>query len=178
MPRKVVLYIAVSADGYIAKPNDDLSFLQAVAVENEDYGYKAFMDTIDTVILGRKTFDWVFKEIGSVPHPELDTYVITRTARPDIGKTRFYTGDLIALVNRLKQEPGNNIFCDGGAEVIHTLLRHHLIDEMILSVIPVMVGEGIRLFKDGRPEQPLSLLDTRSYTSGLVQLHYRFTAPE
>ena len=172
MYRKVIVYTAASADGYIAKPGDDLTFLQMVAVENEDYGYKAFMDTVDTIIIGRKTFDWVYREIGAAPHPELDTYVITRTPRPDIGRTKFYTDDLGALINQLKQQPGKNIFCDGGAEVIHALLLLDQIDEMIISVIPILVGEGTRLFKDGRPEQALHLDTVRSFPSGLVQLHY------
>ncbi len=63
--RKLVIFIATSLDGYIAKPNDDLSFLKSVEKEGEDYGYAEFMDNIDTIILGRKTFDYVVREIGS-----------------------------------------------------------------------------------------------------------------
>ena len=173
--RKLSLFIATSLDGYIAKPDDDLSFLQMVEKEGEDYGYAKFTDTIDTLIVGRKTYDHVLREIGPFHYDngERDVYVITGTERPQAGKTVFYTGNLAELVHRLKSGNGKGIYCDGGAEVIHELLKHDLVDELIISVIPVLVGNGTRLFKDGRPEQPLELLGAKSYDTGLIQLHYR-----
>lgn len=173
--RKLFIYIATSLDGYIAKPNDDLSFLKLVEKEGEDYGYAAFTSIIDTIILGRKTYDWVLKSIGTSHYDngERDVYVITRTERPNVGKTIFYTGDLSELVKQLKSKEGKHIYCDGGAEVINELLKADLIDEMIISVIPVLLGNGTRLFKDGRTEQQLELVNTKSFDTGLVQLHYR-----
>ena len=173
--RTLSLFIATSLDGYIAKPNDDLSFLKLVEKEGEDYGYAKFTSTIDTIILGRKTYDWVLREIGASHYDngERDVYVITRTGRPDVGKTKFYTGDLTELVRQLKSENGKNIYCDGGAEIVNELLKNDLIDEFIISVIPVLVGNGIRLFKDGRPEQQLELVNTKTFDTGLTQLHYR-----
>lgn len=173
--RLLSIYIATSLDGYIAKPNDDLSFLKLVEKEGEDYGYAEFTATIDTIILGRKTYDWVLKEIGSSHYDngERDVYVITRTDRPRVGKTQFYSGDLTALVRKLKSESGKNIYCDGGAEIINELLKNDLIDEIIISVIPVLLGDGTRLFKDGRPEQQLEFVNARSFDTGLTQLHYK-----
>lgn len=173
--RKLSLFIATSLDGYIAKPNDDLSFLSMVEKEGEDYGYAKFTDTIDTILIGRKTYDYVVKAIGAnhYDNGQRDIYVITRTERPPTGRTIFYTGNLAELVNRLKTEPGKNIYCDGGAELIHELLEEDLIDEMIISIIPVLLGNGIRLFKDGRPEHPLELLSTQSFDTGLTELHYK-----
>src|SRR5690606_33746568 len=155
--RKISLFIAVSLDGYIAKPDDDLSFLKLVEKEGEDYGYAKFTETIDTLIIGRRTYDYVLKEIGSSHYDngQRDVYVITRTQRPNVGRTTFYTGSLTDLVTRLKSESGKNIYCDGGAEVINELLKNDLVDEFIISVVPVLLGEGTRLFKDGRPEQLL-----------------------
>lgn len=175
MNRKVIVYIATSLDGYIAKPNDDLSFLKIVEKEGEDYGYAEFTTTIDTIILGRKTYDWVLKEIGPSHYDngDRDVYVITRTKRPDSGRTTFYTGDLTELVQQLKAKNGKNIYCDGGAEIVTALLKHGLIDELIISVIPILVGDGTRLFKDGRPEQTLELISTKQFEKGLVQLHYK-----
>lgn len=170
--RQLVFYIAMSLDGYIAKPNDDLSFLSIVAKEGEDYGYAAFVATVDTVILGRKTYNWVMKQVDTFPHADKKAYIITRTPKPAIGNTEFYTGSLTELVAQLKNEPGKNIFCDGGAEIVNELLKADLIDEMIISVIPVLVGNGTRLFKDGRPEQQLQLVQAKSFDTGLVQLHY------
>ena len=173
--RKLSLFIATSLDGYIAKTNDDLSFLKLVEKEGEDYGYKKFTETIDTIILGRKTYDWVLKEIGPTHYDngERDVYVITRTERPGSGKTTFYTGNLIELVQQLKSGSGKNIYCDGGAELINELLKDDLIDEFIISIIPILVGNGTRLFKDGRPEQQLELVSAQTFDTGLTQLHYK-----
>lgn len=173
--RKLIIYIATSLDGYIAKPNDDLSFLKLVEKEGEDYGYAEFTATIDTLILGRKTYDWVLREIGSSHYDngDRDVYVITRTEKPSVGKTTFYTGDLTELVQQLKSQNGKNIYCDGGAEIINELLKKDLIDEMIISVIPVLLGNGTRLFKDNRPEQQLELLSTKTFETGLIQMHFK-----
>ena len=173
--RKLSLFIATSLDGYIAKPNDDLSFLKLVEKEGEDYGYAQFTANIDTIILGRRTYDWVLREIGTSHYDngERNVYVITRTERQSVGKTKFYTGNLTELVQQLKSEYGKNIYCDGGAEIVNELLISDLIDEIILSIVPVLVGNGIRLFKDGRPEQQLELVNTKTFDTGLIQLHYK-----
>ncbi|MES2618875.1 MAG: dihydrofolate reductase family protein [Bacteroidota bacterium] len=173
MNRKLIVYIATSLDGYIAKPNDDLSFLSIVAKEGEDYGYTSFIETIDTVILGRKTYEWVMTQVPEFPHADKQSFVITRTPRESIGNTHFYSGSLQSLVAQLKSEKGNNIFCDGGAEIVHALLKEKLVDELIISIIPIMLGNGTRLFKDERPEQLLTLISSKQFETGLVQVHYK-----
>jgi dihydrofolate reductase len=173
--RKLSLFIATSLDGYIAKPNDDLSFLKLIEKEGEDYGYAEFTANIDTIILGRRTYDWVLREIGTSHYDngERNVYVITRSERQSVGKTKFYTGNLTELVQQLKSENGKNIYCDGGAEIVNELLSSDLIDEFIVSIVPVLVGNGLRLFKDGRPEQQLELVNTKAFDTGLIQLHYK-----
>lgn len=173
--RKLSLFIATSLDGYIAKPNDDLNFLKLVEKKGEDYGYAEFTATIDTIIIGRKTYDYVLKEIGSSHYDngERDVYVITRTERPDEGNIKFYNGNLTELVTKLKSENGKNIYCDGGAEVINELLKNDLIDELIISLVPVLLGSGTKLFKDGRPEQLLEFVSVKTFETGLTQLHYK-----
>lgn len=173
--RKLSLFIASSLDGYIAKPNDDLSFLNTVEKEGEDYGYAEFTSNIDTIIIGRKTYDYVDQHIGSSHYENGDrqVYVMTRTDRPARGKIKFHTGDLSELVRDLKRQGGKNIYCDGGSEVINELLKNDLVDEMIISVVPVLLGEGTRLFQDGRPEQTLQFLGVKSFDTGLTQLHYK-----
>lgn len=173
--RKISLFIAMSLDGYIAKPNDDLSFLKLVKKKDEDYGYAEFTANVDTLIIGRKTYDYVLKEIGASHYDngQRDVYVITRTERPQIGRTFFYTGNIAKLVEKLKSEKGKNIYCDGGAEVINELLKNSLIDEFIISIIPVLLGNGTKLFKDGRPEQILEFVSAKTFETGLVQLYYK-----
>ncbi len=173
--RKLSVFIATSLDGYIAKPNDDLGFLKLVEKEGEDYGYAEFTANIDTIIIGRKTYDWVQREIGTSHYDngERNVYVITRTEKQNVGKTTFYTGNITNLVKQLKSETGKNIYCDGGAEIVNELLKSDLIDEFIISIVPVLVGNGTRLFKDGRPEQLLELVNSKTFDTGLTQLHYK-----
>ncbi len=171
--RKLILYIAMSLDGYIATKEGNLDFLSMAEKKGEDYGYARFIGTIDTVILGRKTYDKVLSMGFDYPHADKESYVITRRQRPGTEKLHFYSGDLKELVSQLKCRKGKNIFCDGGAEIVHLLMKDDLIDEYIISIIPVFLGSGIALFKDGRPERKLTLVSSLAFDTGLVQLHYK-----
>lgn len=170
--RKVILYIAISLDGYIAQSDDDLTFLSMVEQKGEDYGYTKFIETIDAVIVGRRTYDKVLSMGYDFPHSDKESYIITRTPRPAIGSVNFYSGDLKDLVLKLKKASGKNIFVDGGAEVVHQLLLDDLIDELYISIIPILLGDGIPLFRKGRPEVTLTLTNSTAFAKGLVQLHY------
>lgn len=174
MNRKLILYIASSLDGYIAQPGDRLDFLDLVQAEGEDYGYTAFNETVDAVILGKRTYDWVMNQVSEFPHQGKETYVLTRQQYSPIGTVQFYSGDLSELVENLKSREGKNIFCDGGGETVNRLLKAGLLDELVISIIPVLLGDGIRLFQEGIPEEKLELVSSKSYPSGLVQVHYRF----
>jgi dihydrofolate reductase len=171
--RKVILYIASSLDGYIAKPDDDLSFLEVIHREGEDYGYADFMQAIDTVILGRRTYMWVKQQTGNFPHVDKTTYVVTRKTKGSDGNVHYWPGSLRELVDQLKSESGGDILCDGGAAVVNEMIRKDCIDEIVLSLIPVIVGDGIRLFHEGIPEAQLELIGSKQFDSGLVQLHYK-----
>ena len=171
--RKVILYIAVSVDGYIAKPNDDLSFLSIVEKEGEDYGYNDFIKKIDTVIMGRKTYDWVMNQVTDFPHADKETYIVTRQNKAPIGNINFYNDDINDLINKLKQQKAKNIFVDGGAEIVNLFIKDNLIDEYIISIIPILLGDGIKLFNKGFQQQNLQLISSKQYEKGLVQLHYK-----
>lgn len=170
--RKVVLYIAMSLDGFIADKNDGLDFLNTVQIEGEDYGYNAFIESVDTVIIGRKTFDKVVSLGVERPHSDKRVYIISRTNKPVEAPYHYFQGDLRKLIAELKSKDGLDIFCDGGAEVVTHLLEQKLIDEMVISIIPTLLGDGIRLFKEGRPLQEIKLVSTQNFESGLVQLRY------
>ena len=171
--RKVILYIAMSLDGYIATQDDNIDFLSMVEDDGQDYGYSDFINTVDTVILGRKTYDKVISFGVGFPHADKETYIITRTPRSDIGSVKFYTENLKELVFGLKNKSGKNIFVDGGAQIVNELLREDLIDEFYISIIPILLGDGISLFKNGRPELKLKLVSSTSFKKGLVQLYFR-----
>ena len=172
--RKVILYIAMSLDGYIAKSNDDIGFLSLVEKPGEDYGYFEFIKSVDTIIIGRKTYDHVVELGYEYPHDDEEVFIITRTERDSsaLSNTRYFCGDLKELITDLKLKDGKNIYCDGGAEVVNHLLSEDLIDEFIISVIPILLGDGIPLFKSGRPESKLNLINAVHFPKGLVQLHY------
>jgi dihydrofolate reductase len=171
--RKMILYVAMSLDGYIAATDDSLDFLSVVQEAGEDYGYADFVKSVDTVIVGRKTYEKVVSMGYDYPHTDKDVYIITRAERPSIGTLRFHTGDLAELVSYLKSRPGKHIYCDGGAEIANQLLKHQLIEEFIISVIPILLGGGVRLFQGGFSEQNLKLLSCQSFSKGLAQLHYQ-----
>jgi dihydrofolate reductase len=177
LTRPLILYIAMSLDGYIATPEGDISFLSMVESPPEDYGYMNFIAGVDTIILGRKTYEKVAVEMGldwASIHPDKKTYVLTRTSKiSDNPNLIFYTGDLTDLVQKIKSETGKNIYCDGGGETVRRLLSEKLIDECIISIIPVLLGDGIRLFTPPYPRQALELLQSTAYPSGLLQTHYR-----
>ncbi len=172
--RKLILYIACSLDGYIAAENDNIDFLNSVAVEAEDYGYEEFIKTVDTVIVGRKTYDKVLSMGYDFPHADKESYIITRTPKESIGNIHFYNASIVELVHDLKNKPGKNIFCDGGAEVVNLLLSNKLFDEMYISIIPCLLGSGTKLFKENKIESQIKLISSKSFESGLVQLHYAF----
>lgn len=170
--RKLFLFIAMSLDGFIAKQDGDISFLSQVETEGEDYGYSSFIGMVDTVIVGRKTYDKILSMGIEWPYGSREVYVLTRSEKPDSGTIHFYSGNLYDLISRLKSQEGKRIYCDGGAEIIHQLLQKDLIDEMIISIIPHMLGDGIALFQGGRQEKKLQLISAESFEKGLVQLHY------
>lgn len=162
----------MSLDGFIAGEHDDLGFLSLVEQEGEDYGYAEFYKTIDTVIMGRKTYEKVLSFGIPYPHRDIRSYIITRTGRESEENIVFYDGGMADLVHRLQGEAGGHIFIDGGAEVVNLFIKEALIDEFVISVIPVLLGGGVRLFAEDNPFQRLALAGTRSFEKGLVQLHY------
>ncbi len=173
MTRKVILYIGMSLDGYIAKDEDDIDFLSVVDTPGEDFGYYDFVQNVDTVIWGRKTYDKLLSfNLPEFPHKDKKVFVLSRTRTGDDGNVEYFNGELADLIAMLRTQEGKHIYCDGGGEVVFELLRDRLIDELRVSVVPHLVGHGVRLFKDGFPEQGLTFKSSTTYPSGLVHLRY------
>jgi len=172
--RKVILYICMSLDGFIATEDDDISWLSVVEKEGEDYGYEEFSKSIDTYIVGRKTYDKVLQLTGGeFPQAEMfDCFVITRQERARENGVTFYNGDLKELIAGFKSGKGKNIYCDGGGEIVKLLMEKNLIDEYIVSVVPIILGEGKRLFSGDTPRINLTAQPIRYFETGMVQLHY------
>ncbi len=177
MQRKLVVYIAMSVDGYIAKEDGNIDFLSKVELPGEDYGYAEFQQGVDTLIWGRKTFDKVLTFGIGIPHADKQVYVVSRTLTGTREHVQFHP-DVVALVQELKSSEGKDIYCDGGGEIVLALLQAKLVDRLIVSVIPHLLGNGVRLFGDGRPEQSLQYKRSISYPTGLVQLWYDVVAQD
>lgn len=170
--RRVILYIAQSLDGYIATENNDISWLSIVERDNEDYGYASFIETVDTVFMGRKTYEKVLSFGIEFPHKGRTCYVLSKTLMGADSNVMFFSGDIVDLVAKIKNEEGQNIFIDGGSEVVREFRDNDLIDEYVVSIIPVLLGKGIRLFKDTDTRNNLELTESKVFDSGLVQLRY------
>ncbi|MCB9235060.1 MAG: dihydrofolate reductase [Bacteroidia bacterium] len=171
--RKVILFISMSLDGFIATSDDDLSWLDRMQVEGEDYGYQALIQQVDTYIVGRKTYSKVVDMLGKFPQQgQFDCYILTRQEIPSQPNLTFYQGNVADLIHKLRQKPGKHIYCDGGGEIVKLFMDHDLIDEYIISVIPTLLGEGKRLFRGGTAPRHIRLVDSKTYPSGLVQLKY------
>lgn len=171
MSRPLVMFIAMSLDGYIVTNDHNIDFLSKVELPGEDYGYNAFTQEVDTVIWGRKTYDKVKDIPGVVLHPDKQVYVMSRSKTGTEGNI-IYHHDVVELVRGLKEKEGKTIYCDGGAEIVFQVLQAKMVDRMIVSVIPHLLGSGIRLFGEGIPEQEIALKYSATYPSGLVQLWY------
>lgn len=170
--RKVIVYIAMSLDGFIAGDQDSLDFLSTVEVPGEDYGYNDFIKTVDTVIIGRKTYDKVLSFGIPFPHVERQCYVLSRSRSGHDKNVTFFNGPVQDLITKIRKQEGSDIFIDGGAEVIDLLLKEHLVDRYIISVIPSIVGTGVQLFKNGRPAEQIRQIRSLTFPGGLVQLWY------
>ena len=166
--RKLMLFIATSLDGYIARPEGGIDWM----FTDHDYGYSAFFAGVDTVVMGRRTYDLALS-FGAYPYAGTEGYVFSREQRPPDGNVAFVSEAPANFVDRLKRLEGKDIWLVGGSEIIAECLAHDLVDEMIISVHPLMLGGGIPLFANELPELSFALTGTEGFASGLVQSSYR-----
>jgi dihydrofolate reductase len=172
--RNVIVHIATSADGYIARPDGDLEWLTSRPAPEGFYGMNAFMRSIDTKLLGRKTYEESLR-MGATFDSKDRTIVFSRHAPPaDTPSGVEFMNDAIGpFVSRLREQPGQDIWLMGGGELIASFLDEHAIDEFVISVAPVFIGDGIPLIARRHRHVPLVLQSIESFEDGLVQLHYR-----
>jgi dihydrofolate reductase len=172
--RKIIVYIATSADGYIARADGSVDWLDRPRTAG-DYGMGAFFRSIDTILWGRKTYEPVLAKGGKGGGfgPKVKNYVFSRrprrSATPDV---EFVNGPVGAFAKRLRAAAGKNIWMMGGAGLIASFLDDGEIDEFIIHVIPTFIGEGIRLIQPRHRLVPLELRSVRRFADGVVRLHY------
>ncbi len=167
----VSVFLGISIDGCIAGEDGDLSWLAELAPDSpEATGYTALMAQVDTLLIGRTTYDAV---LGFEPWPYAGKRVVVLSHRdfvPRHGEERR-EGSVGAVLEALAREGCRHVYLDGGA-VIRAGLREGVVDSLILSVLPVVLGKGVRLFEDGLPRSGWRLDDTRQLPSGVAQLRY------
>lgn len=170
--RHLVLYIATSLDGYIATEDESLEWLFK-AEGKGDNGYSEFDETVDTVLIGRKTYDWISKNVeGEFPYQDKERYVFSRTSIEDTKDIKFINGDIVNFTNQLKSQEGKKIWIVGGGELLHEFIKEKLVDEIILTIAPTIIGNGIPLFKKGDYQLDLALKGTKTFNQ-FVELHYQ-----
>lgn len=169
--RKLVLFIAQSVDGYIAREDESLDWL--LKYEGiEDNGYAGFYETIGTILLGRRTYEWILRNVPSgFPYPGKECYVFSRSLSGHTDRVTFINQEIAAFTSELKRQPGQDIWIVGGADVLQPLLRDNLVDEFIIHIAPTIIGGGIPLFKAGTGEIPLRLVKVTQFHQ-FVELHY------
>jgi len=164
------VFIAQSLDGFIARPDGRLDFLEQVQLEGEDYGYAQFFGAVDAMVMGRNTLDVVH---GFDAWPYEGKRVVVLTHRPLTSKhgEEAYAGELAPLLERLHAEGVSRIYVDGG-HVIRQFLAAGFVDDLTLSIVPVLLGAGVPLFSAMPRELWLRAIDSRTFSSGLIQVRY------
>ncbi len=170
----VKLYIATTLDGYIATEDDKIDWLFEVSGDG-DNGYGNFMHTIRTVIMGMKTYDWLMNDESVIkngwPYSEQDSYVFTRQNQSANTAVTFVNPDNIReFISTL----AGDIWVVGGGEIIQLFLENGCVDEMQITIAPVLLGNGRRLFPSGNYAEKLKLIETKTYGQ-FVELHYLVT---
>ena len=174
MTVKISVYIAASLDGFIARKNGDLDWLPAGEEGGEDFGYAEFMSTVDYIVMGRNTFEKVLTFGGW----HYDKKVIVLTSRdldipPElVDKVEALHLSPRELIHEMERRGAKSIYLDGGV-TIQRFLRESLVDEMIITTIPILLGEGLPLFGKLEEDVKLELLKSQSFKNGFVQNKYR-----
>jgi dihydrofolate reductase len=170
--RKVIVHIATSADGYIARPDGDLDWLTSRPAPKGFYGMYDFMKTVDTELIGRKTYEMSLR-LGAKFDSRRTIVFSSQRPPADVGSAIEWTSELIGpFVRQLRAQPGKDIWLMGGGELIASFLDEQAIDEFVISVVPVFIGDGIPLLARRHRHVRLDLHKVDQFPDGLVQLHY------
>lgn len=172
--RKIKLYIATSIDGYIARSDGDLDWLTGFPnPEKTDYGYQTLFESIDIVIMGGRTYRDILSMDVVWPYQAKNTYVITHHSLSEEKNIQFITHDIVETITQIRNENGQDIWLVGGGEIASMLLNHELIDEMIITTVPIILGNGIPLFSKITKESQWEISIYHKYKNGVTQSHYK-----
>lgn len=173
--KKVILYIAMSLDGYIADKNGKVNWLDKFNEDEIYQNYNNFIKDIDTVIMGYNTYNQIITELSpnNWVYKDFKSYVLTHNNIEDKNNIYFTSEKIYNLIDKIKKEKsGKNIWILGGSSIVNQLIKENLIDEYYISVMPVILGEGIKLFSSGNTAVNLKLINNKIYNNGVVELIY------
>jgi dihydrofolate reductase len=174
--RKVIYSVGASLDGYIADPQGGVDWLDRATskAKGEDFGMTAFFKSLDTVLMGRRTYEIAVKMGMAKGHPGMKNYIFSRTLPAgERDGVQFVSTDPADFVAQLKTQPGKNIWLIGGGELAREFLRRNALDVITLGIVPRMIGGGIPTFPPGFDETELELTELKEYKGGVVGLTYR-----
>ena len=174
--REIVLYIAASLDNYIARTDGNVEWLDSpdYLIPDEDYGYNNFYKSIDTTLMGNSTYKALLGFNVPFPYPDASNYVFSRSANnQDTEHVNFVSGNILDFVQELKNKKGKDIWLIGGAKINTLFIANDLIDKIILTIIPMTLGQGIPLFEGQAKETKFDLETCKYYDNGFVQLTLR-----
>ncbi|NDV97169.1 dihydrofolate reductase [Dysgonomonas sp. 521] len=171
--KKIILYIAASLDGRIAEPDGGIEWLSEFPITEEmNYGYKEFMDSIDTIIMGGRSWRELSNMDAMGAYADKTVYVVSHHDWGEKENIKFITENVIEHIDDLRNESGKNIWLFGGGELVSMLLAADLVDEMQIAYIPVILGKGVSLFPEQPKESKWKLQDSTSYKNGVLKTAY------
>ena len=174
--RKVILGLAVSLDGFIEGPNGEYDW----CLTDQDYGLSDFFKRVDTLFIGRKTYELMLSagDAASAGFPNMKEYIFSTTLKSVKKGATLISGDIKSKIDSIKKEKGKDIWLFGGASLTTSIIAQNLLDELWLSVHPIILGNGKPLFHDITNRIKLELLESKAYSTGLVSLKYSINKNE
>ena len=173
--RKIILNVAVSLDGFIEDANGAYDW----CFTDQDYGLTDFSNSIDTIFFGRKSYELILRENYTGYYKNYKQYVFSTTLKTlNDNSVTLISNDVTNAVNKIRDEQGKNIWLFGGASLVSFFMKENLVDELMLSVHPILLGSGKPLFENLESRKKLILTNSITFSSGLVQLYYNVIKAE
>ena len=172
MDRNLVLYIAASLDGYIARDNGEIDWLKGNNDNlNVDYGYDKFYNSIDTVIMGRITYEQIINELSpdNWVYKDKKCYVATTKKYKSDSRVEYISDNVVEFIKTLKSQQGKDIWLVGGGKLIDEIIKQNIIDKYIITIIPIILGSGVPLFIGKNPEIRLKLIESKKIDDKAIE---------
>lgn len=170
--RHVVFYGAISLDGFLSDENDDLQWLFDTNLNNQST-YEAFEKTVDTFVMGRKTFDMTKQLMGDeILYEGKEKVVFSRGQHENTKDVTYVSGDIVEIIKGYQQQSGGNIWIIGGGGILKPLLEAQMVDELWVQIVPVLLGQGKRLFEQGDYRYRLQTIGTIQLGE-MTEIHFK-----